>query len=67
MSKRTLTLPGMPVFRLSRLEKAIMRVESFQRFQLDGETLQACIRYVAQTSGYSFEELTGNLRLSFAG
>lgn len=64
---RTITMPGMPAFRLTRLEKAIMRVEHYQRAKLDPETTQACIRYVAQTSGYSFEELAGNMRLSFTG
>lgn len=64
---RVPTLTGLPVIRLTRLEKAIMRVEQFQRAQLDTETVQACIRYVAQTSGYSYEELTGNMRLNFVG
>lgn len=66
------TIPGMPVVippssASMRMDKAIRRVEHYLKSDLDRETTVACIKHVAQTSGYSFQELCEKMRIDFVG
>jgi hypothetical protein len=66
------TLPGLPVVippssASTRMDKAIRRVEHYLKSGLDKETTRACVNYVAQTSGYSFQELCEKMRIEFVG
>lgn len=61
------TMIGIPTLKPSKLEYAIIRFEYFKREGFDKDTLQALTRYVAKTSGLSYQELVDKLRLNFVG
>lgn len=65
------TIPGMPVVipvssASARMDRAIKRTEHYLRSGLDGESTVACIKSVAQSTGYSLEELGEKMRINFA-
>lgn len=57
------TMVGLPVAVPTKFDLATIRLDLFRREGFDNDTLQEFARYVAKTSGLSYDELASKLRL----